>query len=295
MKSIFFLLMIAGSLCGCGSDSPPAVTAGRSLTDSTGTAFSLEPLPSRIISFAPYITQNIYLLGAGDKLVGVTKFCKLPAGEKKQVIGDLLTQDIERIIQLKPELVLATKEGNKPEVVNQLKGLGIRVFVLSEANSWKDIRSGFMQMAELLGKTADAQKILEQLEVRLSAVREKNALAGSPSKVFFQLSEQFHTAAKDTFADEVITQAGAVNIAHNAVGRWPMLSAEEVIAQDPDLIIIPLMGNITEQAKAGWEKFPLLKAVKSNKIVIADADLCCLPTPENFVGLTELISEILHK
>lgn len=295
MKYIFLLSMFMSLLCGCGNDSSPAVPAGRSLTDSTGTAVLLEPLPLRIISFAPYITQNIYLLGAGDKLVGVTKFCKLPEGETKQVIGDLLTQDIERIIQLKPDLVLATKEGNKPEAVNQLKGLGIRVFVLSEANSWNDIRSGFMQMAELLDKTAPAQKILEQLEVRLSVVREKNAPAGSLPKVFFQLSEQYHTAAKNTFADEVITQAGAINIAHNAIGRWPMLSVEEVIMQDPDLIIIPSMGNITEQAKAGWEKFPLLKVVKGNRIIIADAELCCLPTPENFVGLTELISGILHR
>lgn len=287
--------MIAISLCGCGDDSKPAVPAGRSLTDSTGIAVPLEPLPLRIVSFAPYITQNIYLLGAGDKLVGVTKFCKLPEGETKQVIGDLLTQDIEQIIKLKPDLVLATKEGNKPDVVNRLRGLGIRVFVLSESNSWKDIRNGFIQTAELLGKTADAQKILAQLETRLSAVREKNPPAGSLPKVFFQLSEQFHTAAKDTFADEVITQAGAINIAHNAIGRWPMLSVEEVLTQDPDLIIIPLMGNITEQAKAGWEKFPLLKAVKGNRILIADADLCCLPTPENFVGLAELISGILHK
>jgi iron complex transport system substrate-binding protein len=288
MKNItcYLLLVTCYLLIGCGKE--PSLPAGtQTLTDATGVKVPISPLPGRIISCAPSITQNIYLLRSNDFLVGVTKYCKLPEWDKKQVIGDLSSQNVEKILQLRPDLVLFIKEGNQPEFAGELRKLGIRVFVFPEANSWKDIKEAFLQMALLLGKTKDAEKLIKNYESELIKLKAKNQK--SQPKIFVQLSEQYHTAGKDTFIDEAISQANCINIAHNALGRWPMLSIEQVIKEDPDLILITSMGEIEVQAKEAWNKFPALKAVKNNSIQITDADTCCSPTPDNFVKLVALI------
>lgn len=294
MKSpAFYWLLFSLLLFGCEKEpSPPHQTT---IIDATGLAVPISPIPLRIISCAPSITRCIYSLKEQDRLVGVTKYCKLPSGESKQVIGSVLTQDIEQIILLKPDLVLATKDINQPAVVDKLRKLGIRVFVLGQANSWRDIKDSFIQIATLLGQVKKAEEIIANCESRLSdlAIRHSQSTIRPPPKVFFQASEQLHTAAKDTYIDEAISYAGGINIAHNALGRWPMLSVEEVIQQDPDLIVITTMGDIEKQAEAAWQKFPSLKAVKHHKIAIIDADICCQPTPQNFIRLVEIISEKL--
>lgn len=293
MKKVITLSLVTLYLIiGCGKQ-PIASINSQTIVDSTGIAVSITPLPSRIISCAPVITQDIYLLNGQSKLIGVSKYCKLPAGDKKTIIGDLLSQDIEQIIQLKPDLVLASKEGNNPQPINRLRELGIRVFVLPEANSWTEIQKGFLQIATLFDKTKEAENILSRASGALRRVSKTQDAKHKTPKVFFQLSDQLHTMSKDTFIDEAITYAGGINIAHNALSRWPMFSIEQIIKEDPDLIIISTMGGIEEQAKANWQKFPELKAIKNNKISIIDADICCTPTPENFVKLVEMIVVML--
>lgn len=289
-----YLLLFIFSLLwgGCGEDETSPPINQPTIIDATGKRVPLLPPPSKIVSFAPSITQNIYSLGEQDRLIGVTKYCQILPGETKQIIGNVINQNIEQIILLKPDLVLATKEVNKPETTNKLREYGFRAFVFSEVKSWADIQQEFLQLGTLLGKSNEAKQILAQQQQHLDTIR--HSIPPHRPKVFVQQSEQLHTVTKDTFIDEAISQAGGSNIAHNALGRWPMLSIEEVINQDPDLIIIPTMGEITEQAKAMWQKFPALKAVKNNKIVVIDADICCQPTPENFVRLVEIIAEMLH-
>jgi iron complex transport system substrate-binding protein len=293
MKS-WTLIIACLLIIGCGK-APSPTQHSTTLTDATGEAVPLKPFPSRIVSFAPAITQNIYLLKEQVKLVGVTKYCKLPSGEDKPRIGDLLTQDVEQIILLKPDLVMASQEGNQPEFAYKLRKLGIRVFVLPEAKTWADIQNAFQQTGKLLGKQEETTVILSGLNRRLEAIRQKNAVNNNPIKVFIQLSEELHTAAEDTFLDDAINQAGAINIAHNTLGRWPILSIEKVINENPDLIIISSMGEFTGQATAMWSKFPALTAVKNNKIKVIDADICCQPTPDNFVRLVEIISGMLKQ
>ena len=149
----YYLLLITYGLwlVACGNEEKPSPSNESTMIDATGEAIALLPLPSKIVSFAPSITQAIYSLGEQGKLIGVTRYCKLPAGETKQRIGNLLTQDIEQIILLHPDLVLATKEGNQPEFASKLRKLGVHVFVLPEANSRADIQSAFQQTGRLLG------------------------------------------------------------------------------------------------------------------------------------------------
>lgn len=295
MKRIF-LVIVCLMVFGCESEPPvppPSSSVNQAvLVDATGLEVPLLPKPANIVSFAPSITQNIYSLNAGDKLIGVTKYCKIPKGQTKKRIGNLLTQDVEQIVLLKPDLVLASKEGNQSEFAIKLRKMGLRVFIISESKSLDDIHKNLRLLARILGKSKQADTVIENLKPRLAKIPHHIREA---KKVFFQLSESLHTINKDTFVGEAISLAGGINIADGAVGRWPMLSIEKIIQEDPDLIIIATMGEITQQAKAYWKKFPDLKAVKNNKVIVVDADICCQPTPENFVKLAEIIKKNLYE
>ena len=112
-------LLLLGCLIIINCAEKPADNTSQesTLIDATGVNFALSEAPSRIISLAPSLTENVYLLGCADKLVGVTTYCEFPAEAKsKEKVGNLLEPNIEKIITLKPDLVLATKEGNKPEI-----------------------------------------------------------------------------------------------------------------------------------------------------------------------------------
>jgi iron complex transport system substrate-binding protein len=285
LLAMAFLLAV---VCGCPK--PKQAATGPVIVDATGESVPLEPLPGRVVSFAPVITAEVCSLKMQDRLVGVTRFCKLPPGETKTVIGDLLNQDAEQVIRLSPDLILATKEGNVQDQVVKLRKLGLRVFVVGEANSWGDIKTGFSQIAKLLGRTPEADAMIAALQQRLDTVAIRVCTL---RQVFVQLSDQYHTVGEGTFVDDAIRQAGGVNIARKAIGRWPMLSVEEIIRQDPDLIVT-LAGDLMPSPTETWRKYPQLKAVKNGRVIVVDGDMCCQPTPENFVRLVETISENLR-
>ncbi len=293
---VVFSLVLNGLSC---SEKPlEQLPSNNSLIDATGNAISITNLPGRIISLAPSLTENVYLLGCGEQLVGVTVYCEYPEPAKsKAKIGTVLEPNIEKIIILKPDLVLATKEGNKPEVVKELRNLGIRVFVFGEKKSFSDILLSFNQLAGLLDREEIARKILNDTNHRLKAVQER--IGQLPrKKVFIQLSvNPLMTVAQDTFIDEIISLAGGSNIAHDCQMRYPIYSLEAIVVQDPEVIVITEMGIATIEAKEAWTKFPNISAVKARKIFVLDtkqSHYFCEPTPLGFAQSVEEIARLLY-
>lgn len=282
----------------CSEKPLEQLPSNNSLIDATGQSISLGILPQRIISLAPSLTENVYLLGCGEQIVGVTVYCEYPpAAKTKTKIGNLLNPDIEKIITLKPDLVLATKDGNKPEVVKSIRELAIPVFVFSQVNTLADIKQGFLQLARLLDKEKETQAILNRAEEKISLIRSRvNQL--SPKKVFVQLGIQpIMTAAQNTFVDEIIALAGGINIAHDSKIRYPIYSLEAIISQDPEMIIITDMGNISRQAQKDWAKFTGLAALKNDNIVLLDKEAThyfCAPSLSGFVRSLELVAGMIH-
>lgn len=293
--STCFLVLIGLS---CSERPSGFRTSGNLLVDATGQTISLDSPPEHIISLAPSLTENVYLLGCVDKLVGVTIYCEFPPEAKsKEKIGTVLEPDIEKIIILRPDIVLATQEGNKPEVVKKLRDLGIRVFVFGEKKSFSDILLSFNQLAGLLDREEIARKILKNTDRRLRAVQERIGQL-SRKKVFIQLSVRpLITVSKDTFIDEIITLAGGSNIAYHCQMRYPIYSLEAIVAQDPEIIIITEMGIATAEAKEAWAKFPNISAVKETRIFVLDtkqSHYFCEPTPLGFAQSVETIAQVLH-
>ena len=251
--------------------------------------------PQRIISLAPSITEELYLLGLGDRIVGVTIYCEYPLdAKKKEKIGTLLSPNIEKIVTLNPDLILATMDGNRPEVLSRLSNLGLRVFTFEPAKNFQDISRDFLLLGKLVSKEKEVRKILSKARGEIEEIKEK--VSGLPKvKVFWEVgAKPLVSVAKGTFADEIISLSGGINIAHGAGSRYPRYSLEEVLQQNPEVIILVTMGDVTEQEIKIWKEFKDLKAVKDNRIYVVDADLVCRSTPVRFQEAVRKIASLLH-
>lgn len=280
------VLIVILCLIGCPRNEPvqpPAPT--EIIKDDTGVSFGLPMTPTRIISLAPAITENIKLLGAQSRLVGRTNFCKVSGNVDK--VGTILEPSIEKMVSLKPDIVLATKEANNPATITKLRKLGIKAFVFGESLSWQTVEENFRLMGKLFGESDKAEQIIKTLQERLNGLTKSD----SAPKILVQLNTTpLMTSGPDTFINDIIAQAGGVNIAADSPLKWPVFSLEAVIKLDPDIIVISDMGSETTAAREIWQRFPELTAVKNNHIHIMESDFLCQPTPANFVkGVEQMI------
>ncbi len=264
------------------------------LKDATGFSVHFDSLPRRIISLNPSATETVYALGGGDRLVAVTIFCRYPQeAEKKDKIGTILEPDIEKIVSLQPDLVLITKEGNRKKTIEKLRELQIKVFAFNSIYTFDDIYERIEVSGKLLGKNEEADRLILKMKKRIEVLKEK--VKERPKvKVFWQYGlEPIVTANKNTLANEMIELAGGINIAREALLRYPRYSLEEVTIQNPEVIILTSMGGQEERALNKWGKFKSLKAVKNNRIHLINSDLVCNMGPRLVNGLEEMV-KIFH-
>ena len=248
--------------------------------------------PRRIISLGPTITEKLYLLGAQDRLVGVTTYCERPPEARaKERVGNVTQVNIEKIVELKPDLVIATSLTERRAVLG-LRHLGIKVIVFNEPGSYAEMNRQFLELGRIVGRERQAEEIVRAADLRVDAI--KKQVRGLPRpKVFVQLgAKPLFAATKDSFVNDFIELAGGTNIARDA--KTGFISREEVLRQDPDIIIIVLMEAATGSEKKGWQNFHALKAVKNGKIVVMDPYRICSPTPRTFVDALEEMVKTLH-
>jgi len=216
----------------------PLLACGILLT-SVQSGLCAEVLPQRIVSLGPMNTKNIYLLGAENRLVANTVYCRSPeAARRKEKIGTVLQIDIEHIFSLRPDLVLATGL-TQPQQINGLRRLGLRVVQFKEPKSFQDISSQFLTLGRLLGLEKKTQAILSEVTGQLQAIR--SSIAGlPPQKVLLQIgANPLFAATSTSFTHDYISLAGDVNIA--AAEQSGRYNPEKVVAQNPDVIIIAIM------------------------------------------------------
>lgn len=250
------------------------------------------PRPSRIVSLGPAITEEIYLLGAGDRIVGVTTYCVRPEeAKKKEKVGTVMEIDVEKIISLEPDLVIGTPLADKRQL-DKLKGMGINVVSFPLAKGFSDICSQFLELVRILGREKEAQEIILEAKQRVDGVRDKVKDLPRVS-VFVQVGARpLFTMTEDSFINDYIEMAGGINIAGG--NKSGLYSREEVLKKDPDVIIIVTMGIAGEREKKIWEKFSSLRAVQKKKIYILDSYKACSPTPISFSEMLEEMAGILH-
>jgi len=254
----------------------------------------IPPLPHRVISLGPVLTKTIYLLGAGDRLIGDTTYCEDPPTTPKEKIGSLIQVNVEKIISLKPDLVLAS-QFTKEKQIRILRQFNIRVEPFKNPKTFEEICTNTLRLGRLIGASDKAEKIIATARARLAKVQD--LIAGlPPKKVFIQIGiKPLHTANEKSFVNEFIRFSGGINIAaHQNSGVY---SREKVVEQNPDVILISTMGSsksagITE--KQQWMSFNSMGAVKHKAIYLLDSEIICSPTPLIFARGVREIAGLLH-
>ncbi len=304
LLTLWGLLIIA--LAGCASAEAPEASepAGTeapdsvSVVDDAGRTVEVVSDPQRLISLAPSNTEILFALGLGDKVVGVTDFCDYPeAAQSIEKVGGM-EHNLEKIVALDPDLVLAI--GGSPAQVEkaiEIEKLGLTVLVLEPG----DIES-IMADVELMGKATGAEKeagqLAAQMQKRFDEITAKAKGAESKPKVFFELDatdpSKPYTPGPGSFIDALISLAGGSNIGASAQMQWAQLSTEEIIAQDPEVIVLgdANYGVTIEMVKErpGWS---VITAVENGAIYPIDDILISRPGPRIIDGL-EALARIIH-
>lgn len=255
-------------------------------------AHSADKYPNRIISLGPNITENIYLLGAQDKLVADTVYCNRPEDAKnKEKIGTIMDVNIEKILSLQPDVVLAISL-TRADQVQKMKKMGLKIISFPEFKNFDELCSHFGEISKIVNKEETAKNILNETVQKVNRIKEKAKGLLKP-KVFIQIgAKPLFTATGSSFINDFLEYAGGTNIAKNA--KSGLYSREEVVRSNPDVIIIVLMGIEAKQEKENWENYKTLNAVKNNRVYTIDAYKVCSPTPVNFAQALQEIALILH-
>ncbi len=240
----------------------------------------------------PSLTEELYLLGVEDKIVGVTIYCNRPKeAQDKEKVGTVVKVDVEKIISLRPDMVLATALSDHAQM-KKISSLGIKVVTFSSCRNFSEICGQFLKLGKIVGQEEKAKEIIGKAKMKIDFINKRVKDLPRP-KVFTQVgAKPLYTVTKDSFIQDIITLAGGINIAHQA--KTGLYSREGVIRQNPDVIIIVTMGIVGEKEKRAWEKFNTLKAVKNKRIYIIDSYKMCSPTPLTFVDILEKITRLLH-
>lgn len=235
----------------------------------------------RIISLTPSITENIYLIGANDKLVGCTSYCNQAVAAGIQQVGSTVEVNVEKILTLQPDLVLAM-ELTKPQDIASLRKLGIKVEIINTPKNFTEICEQTIHIGKLVGNTSEAEKVIQSSKAIVEDIRQKSKKL-SKSRIFFQIgANPIFTVLQNTFMDDYINICNGENIAAGMTKGT--MTRESILVKNPDVIIIATMGGFGAEEQKVWNTYTGMSAVKKEKVFIISSETSCSPTPVNFVS-----------
>ncbi len=282
------------------TETPTATQGPVTLTDGLGNKFTLDKIPQRIISLAPSNTEILYAIGAGGQVVGRDDLSNYPdaAQQVPSVGGGFGQLDTEKIVSLQPDLVLAAAITAQDQV-QALEKLNLKVYYLPNPTDLEGMYANLETVAQLTGHLPEAQALIQSLKSRVDAVEKKVAPLSDHPLVFYELDgtdpNAPWTSGPGTFIDSLIDMAGGSNVGHILKSDWAQMSAETLIQQNPDIILLGdyTYGNVKPadvMARAGWKD---IKAVKDGKVYPFNDDLVSRPGPRLVDGL-EALAKLLH-
>jgi len=254
------------------------------LKDDRGVTVRLAAPPRRVVSLAPSITEIVFLVGRGGSLVGVTRFCNVPAAASAlPKIGGVSDPDVERIVALSPDLVLCTTDGNPRDKVRALEEMGIPCFAVSPQDL-DAVFTAIERLGILLGAADRGRAEAGALRLRARLARPPSGTAGVPVVLFVVSTTPIIAAGEGTFMDELVRLAGGRNAAARFSGRYPRLSVEGLVAARPDVIFVAGMSGVERfpPEVTRWKEVP---AFRDGAVVTLDGDLVTRPGPRLVTAL----------
>lgn len=244
----------------------------------------------RIVSLAPHLTELTFSAGAGERLVGVVEYSDYPeAALAIPRVGDAFNVDLERLVELAPDLVLAWRSGTPAPLRDKIKALGFRV-VTFETLTLEDVPERLVELGELIGDSRLARDRAANYREAMGALRNE-ARGQAETRVFFQISlNPLYTVGGQHFISEIISLCGARNVFDDLDELAAAVSHEAVLERDPQLILSDR--RWLEETRASWAKYSSLSATHASKVSGIDADLVTRPTLRLAEGARQVCAAI---
>lgn len=253
---------------------------------------ALADKPLRIVALAPHIVENLYAIGAGDLIVGTLDYADYPQEATKiERIGGYNGISIEKLLMLKPDMVIAWKSGNQAEDLAQIKRLGIELH-LSNPHSIEGVAKEILKLGQLTGHIEQSKKVAEAFTAKLNAIKaaqhNKTMLTG-----FYQLwPEPMMTVSKNTWINQLIETCQVTNVFADSDTDYPQISIENVIMTKPQVIIIPDEKSKQVIPTVNWQQWPEIPAVKFKQFISVNADLLHRFSPRMLDGLAQMCDKV---
>jgi iron complex transport system substrate-binding protein len=264
----------------------------RTVADGAGREVVIPPSPERLIALAPSVSEMVYALGLGSRLVGVSDFCRIPADVPEPArVGGLINPDLEKIVSLRPDLAIATTSGNYLEDADRISGLGIPVYTC-HTPTVDAVLTTLEELGGLLGATADSDALVRALRRRLQAVENRGADRPRPRVLFVIWGDPILVPGKGAFITDALARAGGESVSAAAAARWAEYGLEQIVALAPETILtVPDNRAFADSIRSDprWSTVP---AVRDGRIhVISDA--IQQPGPR-IVDAIEEIAAVIH-
>lgn len=258
-----------------------------------GSIQAAEVVPQRVISLAPHITELVYAVGAGDKLVAVSDYSDYPAeAQLLPSVNSFSALNIEAILALKPDLVLAWRSGNPASDLLRLQQFGVRV-EYSDPLLIDDIAAELAQIGAWLGQTEQGAQLAEQITQHLQSLREQYQQQ-TAVKVFYAMStDPLSTVANQAWPAQLLRVCGAENIFADAKNDYPQPQLEQLLLRQPE-VIVRAIKNSTEQQDRFWQRYTSLPAVRDQAFITLDPDWVYRATPR-MLEATQVLCEQLQQ
>jgi iron complex transport system substrate-binding protein len=291
--AVAFAILIILALC-------PALSRAQAIrvTDDVGKTLVLAAPPKRIISLAPNITEVLFGLGLGERIIGVTRYCDFPPEAlKKEKIGGFLDPDIERIKALAPDVVVAFR-GNPLSALGKLEEIGVPLFILDIKNRLSSVPRMIERIGAATGRTIQAARLNADLARKLEAVDSALASVRTRPRVFLSLEGLgLWTCGRDSYFTDLLDKAGAVNVTGGIDKRWFEYGREALIRDDPDAFVVLARSEAEFRRAVAWFKaqpgIGNLKAIRESRIHFVDQNAASRFGPRLYDALAEL-ARLLH-
>ncbi|MDW7652382.1 MAG: cobalamin-binding protein [Bacillota bacterium] len=293
---VFLLILAAG--CGQvdegnqapsdnGSDNPESPYP-MTIVDDAGRTVEIEAEPQRIVSLMPSLTETLFAVGLGDRVVGVTSFCNYPeAALEKEKVGSLFDLNTEMILSLEPDLVLTGESDTLQDVLDFLTDNGLTVVVVDPQNL-DEIEEAIREVGKITGVPEKGADVAADVAAQRAALNERVGAVADENRpsVFILLdTEAIYTMGQGVFLADIVHAAGGVNAAADKGEGYFQLSEEALLELNPEIIINTFPMRDQVMAKTSWQE---IEAIKNGRVYDVDGDLVSRPGPRIILGLEEL-------
>jgi iron complex transport system substrate-binding protein len=286
----WLLAVLLGTALVLAACTTPVQTPTQYVVDDLGRLVAINGTPQRIISLAPSNTEILYALGLGDKVVGVTMYCDYPAeAQDKEKVGDYYGPDMEKMIALQPDLILAT-DFHRFDLIPALEDQGFAVFAVAP-QTLDEVLESIQKIGEITGKEAEALELVNGMVSDIEGIEEQTRqLAEKPGVFYMTWHDPMWTIGRNTWIDDLINIAGGVNIFSQYFESGAMVEIEWVIFLNPEIIV-------TSQWSYDWAlnatEFASTNASQTGRIYTFDDDLAQRPGPRLVDGL-DWFAHLIH-